>query len=163
MKKILVIVIGAGVLIGAVAFVLLNRQNNSQVTVTNFNECLSAGYPVGESFPRQCWTPDGRHFVEDIERPLLPEETSVTKTGNITCLKKIGTGPQTMECAIGFKADDGSYYALKNLFEIAGYEMSRTDIRVEVTGTLGQEDLTGPDGNRYDIVGVINLTSITEL
>lgn len=34
--------------------------------VTNFEECARAGYPVGESYPRQCWAPDGRHFVEDI-------------------------------------------------------------------------------------------------
>ena len=34
--------------------------------VTSFDECVRAGYPVMESFPRQCKTPDGRNFVEEI-------------------------------------------------------------------------------------------------
>jgi hypothetical protein len=34
--------------------------------VTSFDECVRAGYPVMESFPRQCKTPDGRNFVEQI-------------------------------------------------------------------------------------------------
>jgi hypothetical protein len=32
--------------------------------ITNFEECVRAGNPVGESYPRQCWTKDGKHFVE---------------------------------------------------------------------------------------------------
>ncbi|MDD3006734.1 MAG: Gmad2 immunoglobulin-like domain-containing protein [Candidatus Pacebacteria bacterium] len=38
--------------------------------VNNFDECASAGYVIGESYPRQCWTPDGRTFVEDIGNEL---------------------------------------------------------------------------------------------
>jgi Immunoglobulin-like domain of bacterial spore germination. len=34
--------------------------------ITNFEECISAGHPVMESYPRQCKTPDGKTFVEDI-------------------------------------------------------------------------------------------------
>lgn len=34
--------------------------------VTNFEECAAAGNPVMESYPRQCRTPDGSHFVESI-------------------------------------------------------------------------------------------------
>lgn len=34
--------------------------------VSNFEECAAQGNPVGESYPRQCWTPGGQHFVEDI-------------------------------------------------------------------------------------------------
>jgi hypothetical protein len=33
--------------------------------ITSFEECAAAGYPVGESYPRQCWTPNGKHFVEN--------------------------------------------------------------------------------------------------
>ena len=32
----------------------------------NFEECAAAGNPVMESYPRQCRTPDGKHFVEEI-------------------------------------------------------------------------------------------------
>jgi len=34
--------------------------------ISNFDECIEAGYPVLESYPRQCKTPDGKNFVEDI-------------------------------------------------------------------------------------------------
>lgn len=33
---------------------------------TNFEECVAAGYPVMESYPRQCRTPSGQNFVETI-------------------------------------------------------------------------------------------------
>jgi len=34
--------------------------------ITNFEDCVAAGYPILESYPRQCKTPDGKTFVEDI-------------------------------------------------------------------------------------------------
>lgn len=41
-------------------------QNGGVPTVSSFDECVRAGYPVMESYPRQCRTPDGRNFVEQI-------------------------------------------------------------------------------------------------
>jgi hypothetical protein len=35
-------------------------------------------------------------------------------------------------------------------------------MRVEVSGTLMQEEMIGPDGNNYAIVGTIELISIVE-
>jgi uncharacterized protein YggE len=35
--------------------------------ITNFEECVAAGYPVMESYPRQCRTADGETFVEVLE------------------------------------------------------------------------------------------------
>lgn len=34
--------------------------------IDNFEECLAAGNPVMESYPRQCRTSDRKHFVEEI-------------------------------------------------------------------------------------------------
>ena len=34
--------------------------------ISNFEECAAAGYPVMESYPRQCRTIDGRTFVEEL-------------------------------------------------------------------------------------------------
>ena len=39
---------------------------NGGLTTKNFEECVAAGYPVMESYPRQCRTPDGKVFVEQI-------------------------------------------------------------------------------------------------
>jgi hypothetical protein len=33
--------------------------------VWNFEDCINAGYPAMESYPRQCMTPDGRSFTEE--------------------------------------------------------------------------------------------------
>lgn len=38
--------------------------------INSFEECVSAGYPVLESYPRQCKTPDGKTFTEDIGNEL---------------------------------------------------------------------------------------------
>lgn len=34
--------------------------------VNSFEECKGAGYPIAESYPRQCLTLDGRNFVEKL-------------------------------------------------------------------------------------------------
>ena len=39
-------------------------------TITNFEECANAGYPVMESFPRQCRVGDIT-FTEDVEQELI--------------------------------------------------------------------------------------------
>ena len=38
--------------------------------INNFEECVSAGYPVLESYHRQCKTPEGKTFTEDIGNEL---------------------------------------------------------------------------------------------
>ena len=38
----------------------------SQVKITNFDECIAAGNPAMESYPRQCMA-NGQTFVEEID------------------------------------------------------------------------------------------------
>jgi hypothetical protein len=57
----LVVAIGAGVLW---FFVFQNQASPS--SITSYEECAAAGYPVAESYPRQCSDNEGNHFVEDI-------------------------------------------------------------------------------------------------
>jgi hypothetical protein len=40
--------------------------------ITTFEECVGAGYPVAESFPRQCRLPDGRVIIEDVDPDTTP-------------------------------------------------------------------------------------------
>jgi len=42
--------------------------------VNSFEDCVNAGLPVMESYPRQCSTPDGRTFVETIIIPTQCED-----------------------------------------------------------------------------------------
>ncbi len=64
MNKLIGILIIVILVIGAV-FYVMNYQKDLPV-VTDFDSCVAAGYPVAESYPRQCRTPDGRMFVEDV-------------------------------------------------------------------------------------------------
>ena len=57
--------------------------------ITNFEECVKAGYPILESYPRQCKTSDDRFFTEEI----LCRDENYECTINIPCcpgLKEVG-------------------------------------------------------------------------
>lgn len=47
--------------------------------VLSFEDCAAAGYPVMESYPRQCATPDGRTYAEEISA----EATYVNATSDM--------------------------------------------------------------------------------
>ena len=38
----------------------------SEAPITSFEDCAAAGYPVMESYPEQCRTPDGILFVREL-------------------------------------------------------------------------------------------------
>ena len=68
------IVLGAAVALGLWFDLLGLRQKPAPA---NFAECAAAGYPVAESYPRQCRA-DGRTFVEDIGSPDVSDLIRVT-------------------------------------------------------------------------------------
>lgn len=45
-------------------------------TVLSFEDCEEAGYPVMESYPRQCKTPDGRTYAEEIPEQITYNRAS---------------------------------------------------------------------------------------
>ncbi len=45
-------------------------NKSPEKTINSFEECVAKGYPVLESYPRQCKTPDGKTFTEDIGNEL---------------------------------------------------------------------------------------------
>ncbi|MEK7613133.1 MAG: hypothetical protein AAB449_03250 [Patescibacteria group bacterium] len=93
------------------------------------------------------------------ERPSGSEAgITTTLTGTIACLPHKGGPITTLECAFGLKTDNGRYYALKNLSEIAPH-IADTTIRVRVMGALSEID----ENEKYDIDGVITIMTITEL
>jgi len=60
---VIVLTIGVGIWLWQVANLVPKK-------ITNFEECAAAGYPVMESYPRQCRTPQGNSFTEDIGNQL---------------------------------------------------------------------------------------------
>lgn len=47
--------------------VLLVAGCAQDVPITTFEECVAAGHPVMESYPRQCAVPGGQTFVEELD------------------------------------------------------------------------------------------------
>lgn len=86
MKKIFLYTLGvtATLLLSACAPVA-KAPASSTLAVMNFEECVAAGNPVMESYPRQC-RHEGRTFVEDVEipapdpvDPIQPDQPGETK------------------------------------------------------------------------------------
>lgn len=80
MKKFIVLVIALIIVVSAIA-IFLNYKNkfkdiNANVgnNINNFEECLKANYIILESYPRQCKTPNGQTFVEDIGNTLIKDD-----------------------------------------------------------------------------------------
>lgn len=98
----LAVVIGLVFYYGVSSFAYLRRPKPSQIT--NFQECVQAGYPVMESYPRQCRTQKGEVFVEEIpvgEGPN-PEEACEDLCGDGICQEVVCLGvgcpcPETPE------------------------------------------------------------------
>ncbi len=72
-------------LIASAALVLLPPSANAptgpnEKEPISFAECVAAGYPVAESYPRQCNTPNGGHFVEDIGNALDKQNLIVAES-----------------------------------------------------------------------------------
>ncbi len=73
--KNIILFLSVGVLIITILYFFIFKENTNKPiinngNITNFAECVTAGYPVMESYPRQCNTPDGKHFTEDIGNEL---------------------------------------------------------------------------------------------
>jgi len=75
------IILASIVLLLVLFFVIFYFKDNSAVVkINNFQDCVDNGFPVMESYPRQCRTPDGRNFVEEIGNVNGKEDLIVVAT-----------------------------------------------------------------------------------
>lgn len=57
------------VILAAIAVgIFLRVKSPAPPKITNFEQCAAAGYPVMQSYPRQCTLPSGKFFVEQMVR-----------------------------------------------------------------------------------------------
>ena len=71
-----------------VAYLLYNQPKDNQTTsINSYQDCVAAGYPIMESYPEQCATPDGRTFTntpteatETRDQPSNPITNLITFT-----------------------------------------------------------------------------------
>lgn len=97
--------------LGIVAFLFssyLNPKNN--INISSYEDCVSAGYPVLESYPEQCNTPDGQHFVRQLtlEESLagLPKKLETKYTTGIDWPPKAILTNETYNCTVAGNETD---------------------------------------------------------
>ena len=72
------------VLLVSVCFIFVKRKQTQISQINSFEECAEAGYPIMESYPEQCRTPDGRNFVREIDdNPIIPPNTGSGIQGKV--------------------------------------------------------------------------------
>jgi hypothetical protein len=93
----------------------------------------------------------------------MQDGNEITVTGRMGCLpheRGLFSGPETEECAFGFRGNTGEHYAISNLEEISQQEPALQDS----VGTVRQFALTGTftygDFMNYDVVGLIEVDSV---
>lgn len=65
--------------VGVMTWQLKGKQ--AVQNISSFEECVAAGYPVMESYPEQCKTPDGRTFTNSANAQTSWQEQSVEEIG----------------------------------------------------------------------------------
>lgn len=55
-------------------------------SITSYEECVLAGYPILESYPEQCKTPDGQTFTRTVTNNNVPQPTSNNNGNDISDL-----------------------------------------------------------------------------
>lgn len=57
-------------------------QKTSKIqNISTFEECAQAGYPIMESYPEQCKTPDGRNFTKQISANSDLQSETINEIG----------------------------------------------------------------------------------
>jgi hypothetical protein len=150
-KLVILLIVVTAILLSSWYF--LTKSPSKAEEITNFQECVKAGYPVMEIYPEQCRTPDGKTFTKEFSGQ------PITITGEFLCLPHKNTeGPQTLECAFGIKDDEGNYYALSDSDPEYKNLSGPINKKIKVTGMLKLED-----SNKYQSIGTILLEKITQL
>ena len=107
MKNIIIIILVV-ILAGGLIWYLSIRTSEEPILpeekINSFEECIKAGYPPLESYPRQCITPDGKTFIEkiEIEDEMTEEQACIDSDGTVElgmCCLAVGDFPNL--CLIG--------------------------------------------------------------
>ena len=92
-------------------------------------------------------------------------QTRIKIRGEYSCLPPKGNqGEGTLECALGIKSDNGSYYGLNTgALETDVATKLQIGDRVEAEGNLTPIDEGEPSWQKYDIKGIILTSSLYKI
>jgi len=68
----LIVLVGVGIWFGF----FRDSKEMTVVNILSFEDCVEVGYPILESYPRQCKTTDGRTYTEEIPEKITYENSS---------------------------------------------------------------------------------------
>lgn len=89
----IVIIVLAVLVVGLGSCLLVRLFTPSAPTVTSYAECVAAGYPILETYPEQCRTPDGRTFVNPDATPIGPTGEFTSEGGTTITLDEWSDAP----------------------------------------------------------------------
>ena len=75
-KNIIISLVVLSVLVLLVCFMVFRSTEKPNKKIMSFQDCADAGFPIAQSYPRQCRTPDGLTFAEEITPPIKYINTS---------------------------------------------------------------------------------------
>lgn len=107
------------VLLGLLFFLSNQQQKNFVSKITTFKDCKEAGFPILESFPERCLTPDGR-TLENEEVVSNSNAQLLSQNGNFvlaTSSEVLWEGRKTL---ISNYVDRGSIDISKSVFVVEG-------------------------------------------
>jgi hypothetical protein len=143
-----IVLVFAVVVIGGVWY-----MRSGKPSVTSFEECSAAGYPVMESYPSVCRTPDGRTFTQplsaspsgdnaDLIRVQTPQQGATV--GSPLVVTGEARGPWFFEASFPVRLRDASGVDLATTVATAQGEWM-TEEFVPFTATLDiPSDFQGP-------------------
>lgn len=129
-----VIIVAIIVMIILLAFNFINTMNLQPTSsATNFQECVDEGNPVMESYPRQCRTVDGKHFVESIPEDreceiagglwgIWSNAVDAVESCNMPTTDAKMTCSDSSECQSFCQAKEGSEFDSEGTGMCYGYE-----------------------------------------
>ena len=90
--------------------------------IDSFEQCVAAGNPVMESYPRQCKTADGKHFVEEISdnQPSMSGDRSVQQLQSDSYLRQ-----NDFDCTTAWRTKIVSPVDYKSLEEMLRNEIEK--------------------------------------
>jgi hypothetical protein len=90
-RSALIIFIIIDVLVVALAAWFFYQQSTKTpaASINSYADCVAAGYPIQESYPEQCRTPDGKSFINPDAITVFPEGEFTSTKGTIIILDDI--------------------------------------------------------------------------
>lgn len=142
----------------AIAFAFFVMRSWDSWQINSFEEC-AAVYPVMESYPRQCRTPDGRHFVEEIEQPIGGDRDAWGCLGPAGYIYNEEAGACIREWELNLTQRGAAKIAVEHV----GWEYATTIIQVQTARCPGcfSVELEKGEGRERRKVTIENYTVIT--